>query len=171
MSIFRWISSRIVQWAMNREPDVYIGGRDHTYLRRHYVLGSYVNAKGELKSKTILGLIRIYVHEFCRSDDDRAHHDHPASSLSLGLQDEAYEHTIAQGGIHHRRRLRAGQWRWRSATFAHRIECIPGQRYFTLFIFFRNVREWGFHCPLRGWVHWKDFTAPEDRGLIGNGCD
>lgn len=169
MWIFRWIGYCIVRWAMNREPDVYIGGRENPYLQRHYVLGSRPGKDGTVKSKTILGLIRIYVHEFKRSDDDRAHHDHPAGSVSIGLFDSAIEHTIKAGGIHHRRPLRAGQVRWRSSRFAHRIECIPGQRYFTLFIFFRNVREWGFHCP-NGWVHWKDFTAPEDRGSIGDGC-
>jgi hypothetical protein len=170
MGIFQRIARLITVWAMSREPDVYIGGWENPYLLRHYVLGGYMGKDGLLKSKTFLGLIRIYVHEFKRSDDDRAHHDHPAGSISIGLGGRAVEHTIAVGGIHHRRELRAGQIRCRSSKFAHRIELIPGERYFTMFIFFRNVREWGFHCP-KGWVHWKDFTAPEDRGSVGIGCD
>lgn len=109
------------------------------------------------------------MHRFDRSDDDRAHHDHPAASLSLALWGKAVEHTIAAGGVHHRRELRAGQWRFRRATFAHRIEIAPGEHFWTLFIFFRNSREWGFHCP-RGWVHWKKFVASNDPGAIGAGC-
>jgi hypothetical protein len=43
----------------------------------------------------------------------------------------------------------------------------------TLFITTPILREWGFHCPQRGWVHWRDFTASADgrRGEIGKGCD
>ena len=60
---------------------------------------------------------------------------------------------------------------------AHRIELtadatgplFPGC--WTLFLFGPTVREWGFHCPQRGWVHWRDFTAPGKPGEIGPGCD
>jgi hypothetical protein len=23
----------------------------------------------------------------------------------------------------------------------------------------------------RGWIHWKQFTAPDDKGAVGAGCD
>jgi hypothetical protein len=41
--------------------------------------------------------------------------------------------------------------------------------FWTLFIFFRNIRDWDFHCP-NGWVPWWEFTAPDDKGAIGRGC-
>ena len=41
----------------------------------------------------------------------------------------------------------------------------------TLFLFGPTVRDWGFHCPERGWVHWKEFTAAGRPGEIGKGCD
>lgn len=41
----------------------------------------------------------------------------------------------------------------------------------TLFITGPRCRHWGFHCPERGWVHWKLFTAADDPGDIGKGCD
>jgi len=32
-----------------------------------------------------------------------------------------------------------------------------------------EMREWGFACP-KGWVHWKDFTDPDNPGQVGPGC-
>lgn len=53
----------------------------------------------------------------------------------------------------------------RAAILARALPC------FTLFAFGPAVREWGFHCPQRGWVHWRDFTAADKPGEIGAGCD
>lgn len=164
------LARKLFQRIASREPDFTVGGKANPYLLRWYVLGAKPHrTEPRPTPRTLLGLCRIYLHEFRRSDDDRALHDHPAASLSLGLWGRAIEHTIDAGGVHQRRELRAGQWRWRRARFAHRIEIAPGERYITLFIFFRNTREWGFHCP-RGWVHWKKFTASNDPGAIGAGC-
>jgi hypothetical protein len=165
------IINRLAQRIMRRPPDFIIGGAANPYLLRWYVLGSRpdLTNPGRRTSRTLLGLCRIYIHRFDRSDDDRAHHDHPAASLSFGFAGRAVEHTIAAGGIHHRRELGAGQWRLRRAAFAHRIEIASGEHYYTLFIFFRNVREWGFHCP-HGWVPWRKFVGADDPGMIGAGC-
>ncbi len=98
------------------------------------------------------------------------------------------EHTIAAGGIHCRRKVHAGTLRFLGTRHAHRIELTPvvdgaygddvrqqfgDQRFtcWTLFLFGPTVRDWGFHCPERGWVHWKDFTAANKPGEIGPGCD
>jgi hypothetical protein len=165
-----FLARKLAQRVTRRNPDFIVGGRGAPYLLRWYLLGSKPHrTEPRPTPRTLLGLCRIYVHVFCRSDDDRALHDHPAASLSLGLWGSAIEETIEAGGVHKRRELRAGQWRFRRASFAHRIEIEPGRRYVTLFIFFRNTREWGFHCP-RGWVHWKKFTASNDPGAIGAGC-
>lgn len=91
-----------------------------------------------------------------------------------------------------RRHFGRGSVRFHRPKFAHRIELWPwwlgpndvempprAQRddpnlrapCWTLFITGPRVREWGFHCPDRGWVHWKQFTAADDPGAIGRGCD
>ena len=161
--------AKLTERTMRREPDFIVGDPAAPYLRRWYLLGSKPGPDGRPISRTILGLCRIYVHEFLRSDDDRAHHDHPAASLSCATHGAGTEHTIAAGGIHHRRDIHPGTVRLRSARFAHRIEIPAGGRLVTVFVFFRNVREWGFHCRY-GWVHWRDFVASDNPGAIGAGC-
>ncbi|MFK2904542.1 hypothetical protein ISP17_11250 [Dyella ginsengisoli] len=161
--------AKLTERTMRREPDFIVGDSAHPYLRRWYLLGSTTNAEGRRVSRSLLGICRIYVHEFLRSDDDRAHHDHPAASLSVATNGEGIEHTIAAGGTHHRRTIQVGTVRWRRATFAHRIEIPADGRLVTVFVFFRNVREWGFHCP-RGWVPWQQFVASDNPGAIGAGC-
>lgn len=170
---FGWLDRWILRTTA-REPDFIVGGKDNPYLLRWYLLGGKWRWNGEDQknrwvSRSILGVMRPYLHCFLRSDDDRALHDHRAMSLSFGLRGMATEHTIAAGGVHHRRKLEAGQIRFRRAKFAHRIEIVPGTYYMTLFLFFWNTREWGFHCK-NGWVHWKRFVAADDPGSIGRGC-
>jgi hypothetical protein len=41
----------------------------------------------------------------------------------------------------------------------------------TIFITGPRVRQWGFYCMERGWIHWKRFTAADDPGAVGAGCD
>lgn len=172
--VFERFAESLIERTIQRPPDFIVGGRDNPYLLRWYLLGGrWVKDRktGEPRwvSRTILGVVRPYLHCFLRSDDDRAHHDHPAPSISSGLRGGATEHTIAAGGIHRRRALKAGQIRFRRATFAHRIEIEPGTAYWTLFVFFMNVREWGFHCK-SGWVPWRKFVGADDPGAIGAGC-
>jgi hypothetical protein len=146
-----------------REPDEVIGQPGDVYLQRWFLFGAEPDPAepGRTRAVRMFGL-KVYLHRFLRSDDDRANHDHPGDSLSLGLGGLAIEHTIAAGGVHHRRRLRPGQLRFRRAEFAHRIELVDGAPYLTLFIFGPNRREWGFHFP-RMWIHWKrmDHLTPE----------
>ena len=49
------------------------------------------------------------------------------------------------------------------------LEQVRNMMLVTVFVFFRNVREWGFHCP-RGWVPWQQFVASDNPGAIGTGC-
>ena len=121
---------------------------------------------------------------YLRDDDDRALHDHPSWACSLILDGAYIEHTIADGGVHHRRTWSAGSLRFLRTRHTHRIElprldaanedpaaapatvpCV------TLFLFGPTVREWGFHCPEGGWRHWQDFTASGRPGEVGRGCD
>lgn len=137
-------------------------------------------------------LPNLYLHQFLRDDDDRALHDHPSWAVSFLLAGSYIEHTIAAGGIHQRRTLHAGSLRFLPTRHTHRIELLrawwadartfdeacdmhatdPEKRSecWTLFLFGPTVREWGFHCPKRGWVHWRAFTATGKPGEIGPGC-
>lgn len=151
---------RLAEWFIarvtRRAPDFIIGGAERPYLRRWFVIPRN-------------RLFNVYLHNFLRSDDDRALHDHPWANASILLRGSYVEHTIAAGGINHRRELRAGDWRIRpSGKFAHRVELTDGPCW-TLFITGPRYRAWGFHCE-RGWVHWQAFTATDDRGAVGKGC-
>ncbi|MDN5849106.1 MAG: hypothetical protein L0H63_05630, partial [Nitrococcus sp.] len=58
----------------------------------------------------------------------------------------------------------------RRARSAHRLALIDAEPVITLFITGPRVREWGFHCP-QGWRHWRAFTAADNPGRIGRGCE
>lgn len=155
--MLRTLAARLIARTASRPPDFIIGGVLNPYLRRWWLIprNRWFN---------------IYLHHFCRSDDDRALHDHPWANCSVLLAGEYTEHTIDAGGIHRRQVLHAGNVRLRlTGKIAHRIELHKGACW-TLFITGPRYREWGFHCPERGWVHWQEFTAPHDAGAIGRGC-
>lgn len=177
--------------AAVRPPDFIVGAGnpEGPYLNRWFLtpwrpwqraLGERARANPTWWNRTAERLARllpnVYLHEFLRDDDDRALHDHPSWGASLLLVGSYVEHTIAAGGVHHRNLYRAGDFRFMPRTHAHRIElrrtadghALPC---FTLFAFGPAVREWGFHCPERGWVHWRQFTAGDNPGEIGPGCD
>jgi hypothetical protein len=174
--------------ACRRAPDFVVGADnpDGAYLLRWYVTPwrGWFNAIPEEQRTwwqraivaTVKWLPNVYLHMFLRDDDDRAHHDHPSWAFSGILRNGYVEHTIAAGGIHHRRTYAPGSIRFLPTRHAHRIElhrdadgrAIPC---WTLFMFGPRVREWGFHCPERGWVHWRAFTADGHPGEVGKGCD
>ena len=154
----RW-SERV---RKSRSPDQVIGGHERPYLLRWYVIPRNP-------------VFNVYLHEFRRSDDDRALHDHPWFNASLILAGAYIEHTIRAGGVHVQTTRMDGDIAFRAPWSAHRIELYgpPGGGEFwcwTLFVTGPRMRAWGFHCP-KGWVHWERFTAPHDRGAIGRGCD
>jgi len=141
-----------------RQPDIEIGGHADPYLRRWYVIPRNRWAN-------------VYLHQFCRSDDDRALHDHPWFNISIILRGRYFEH-MQDGTVLLRK---AGRIVCRPSIAAHRIELLLDQdfserRVWTLFITGPKVRDWGFWCP-QGWRHWEDFTKPGDSTLIGRGCD
>ncbi len=148
----------IANRAMARKPDFIIGGAFDPYMYRWWMIPRN-------------RVFNIYLHQFFRSDDDRALHDHPWANLSIVLAGEYVEHSIAAGGVHERHTYRAGDWRFRpSGRIAHRIELVNGGCV-TLFVTGPTYRQWGFHCPEAGWIPWKRFTASDDPGSIGKGCE
>ncbi|WP_211274004.1 hypothetical protein [Neoasaia chiangmaiensis] len=150
-----------------RAPDFVIGDdQDRPYLRRWWLIprNRWFN---------------IYLHHFCRSDDDRALHDHPWWWCSLIISGPGYlEHTPA--GVFWRKpwRLRFGR-----AAALHRVELLEsGVRndrgafdipVWTIFVTGPRIREWGFACP-NGWRHWKEFcgVSPDgqNNGKTSKGC-
>lgn len=147
---------RFVYKRSARDPDFVIGTSDRPYLKRWFILPRN-------------RVFNIYLHQFLRSDDDRALHDHPWWNASILLYGRYIEHTIAAGGINRRVEYKAGDIKLRSAKYAHRLELIDDHQCWSLFITGPRLREWGFHCPL-GWKHWKEFTKPGNSGEIGPGC-
>lgn len=152
------IAEALIAWAMMNTPSQFIGGRHDPYLVRWEFFKSW--------------WLSIYVHEFRRSDDDRAEHDHPAPYLTYVAANGYFEH---RKGV--RRWIEPGTWAFRLNPWApHRVE-LAGKAPFivpawTIFIRGPNIRfsRWGFHCQ-KGWVHWRDFTSPTDSSTIGKGCD
>ncbi len=139
-------------------PDVVIGGHVRPYLRRWWLIPRNP-------------LFNVYVHQFLRSDDDRALHDHPWLFNCSVLLDGFYlEHTPLGQFLR-----RAGQVKFRWGGAPHRVELFEQVRTrrplpcWTVFITGPRVRQWGFHCP-QGWVHWKRFTSA-DGNDVGKGCD
>jgi hypothetical protein len=154
--------SVISNWAFkkmaDRQPDYVIGGWENPYMFRWWIIPRN-------------RFFNIYLHCIVRSDDDRALHDHPWLNCSILINGRYIEHTIEPGGIERRVERKAGSIVWRRPTAAHRLEVLNGEGAISLFITGPRVRDWGFHCPQAGWVHWQDFTSGDNGALIGKGCD
>lgn len=167
--LVHWLASHLITRAQRRAPDFVIGSPDRPYLLRWWLLPRNP-------------VFNVYLHRFCRPDDDRALHDHPWVWASLVLRGGYFEHTIAAGGIARRHWRAPGSLRVRLPWTAHRVELRPlsvgmdlcGSPFaacWTLFMTGPRLRNWGFHCPERGWVPWQQFTAPGAPGEIGPGCE
>lgn len=183
-AIHRLAERLVAHVQRSRPPDVIIGGHLTPYLRRWFVTpwsGLYRDVERKTWWQRLVTMLPgLYVHQFCRSDDDRALHDHPWPWASLLVRGSYTEHTIDAGGIHRRQVFAPGTLRAHWPSFAHRIELHAGTCW-TLFFTgprigsrpsrARNDRAWGFHCP-KGWVDWRQFTDPATGGTTtGRGCD
>lgn len=145
---------RLIARALRRRPDFVIGGSERPYLLRWWLIPRN-------------RLLNVYLHCFLRSDDDRALHDHPWSSVSVILRGHYLEHT--KQGVH--KRVPGRIVIRPSGRMAHRVEldAVASPTCWTLFITGPRYREWGFLCP-QGWVHWRAFTRSDDPGQVGPGC-
>lgn len=159
------VASRFIRWALGRPVNVYIGGPEYPYMIRRWLIPRN-------------RFFNIYFHDFRRSDDDRALHDHPWWNISVVLRGTYLEHLPKAGNANKAEPdgtytilRKAGDAAFRKAEAAHRIS-LPDGPAITLFITGRTIREWGFYCP-KGWKHWKDFTAFKTKGsgnTVGPGC-
>lgn len=96
--------------------------------------------------------VGLYLHWFHRSDGGREMHDHPWSYVSIILWRGYYE--VTPNG---RRRFYPGMILRRPATHVHRVELVDDNPAITLVMRGRYVREWGFHMPREGWIHFKEY--------------
>lgn len=169
-----WLADTLIKRARSRAPDFVIGGAERPYLCRWFLIPRNP-------------IFNVYLHQFLRSDDDRAHHSHPWLFNVTRLLKGCYvEHTIEAGGIVVRTHRDAGDWKFRWGAAPHRLQLtramavVPHvgllpvgdeRECWTLFVTGPRVREWGFYCGERDFVHWKRFTAAEDSGSVGKGCE
>ena len=159
-----WALGLLQRFVANKRPPDFVLQEDdgrRVYLKRWWIIprNRWLN---------------IYVHQFLRSDDDRALHDHPWWFVSLMLQGMYTEVTDTARTV----RSAPEPWRlffgdrplaFRPATWRHRVELIatpewceiagtmltngmsgvPPKREipcWTLIITGRRVRTWGFWC-------------------------
>lgn len=138
-------------------------GEPHFVIGPRYLLRWYVIPRNRF--------LNVYLHHFLHDDEDRALHDHPWWFISLMLRG-GYAEVVTDGCIERH----APSVAFRNAEHAHRVMLFRNPftsqvvTCWTLVITGRVVRDWGFYCP-QGWRHWKQFTAPEDYGQTGRGCD
>lgn len=155
MNLRALFAVRLVLRAILRKPDRVING---DYLSRWYLIPRNP-------------VLNVYLHRFGGDDDPRALHDHPWVSLSwciAGQMRETYQTHPHPNGLERTRTIIPGDWVWRGARFAHRLE-LDTTVAWTVFITGPRIRSWGFWCP-QGWRHWRDF-ADETGDGIGRGCD
>ncbi len=168
--LLRPLACWLIAMGKRRPPNFIIGGEENPYLLRWYLIprNRWFN---------------IYLHCFVRSDDDRALHDHPWPNLSLlldGFYDEIVPADCADpSGRTFAKHRQPGQIVLRRATAAHRVVLFSNVNgipkiVWSLFLTGPAQRDWGFWCPQRRFVHWKDFTSFHTTGKgdrVGPGCD
>lgn len=154
--MFQWLKT-----LLSGRPHFYIGGTERPYMLRWFLLprNRWCN---------------VYLHKFCRDDDDRAMHDHPWWFISIMLRGQYIEHHTGEVFPDARTIRYPGSVMLRPAAWRHRVE-LPKREdgsaipCWTLIITGPKVREWGFWCP-KGFVPWRQFVDVRDPGAIGPGC-
>lgn len=173
MRFLRRLSHRLITKALQRPPDVLIGGRENPYMRRWWIIPRNP-------------IFNVYLHEFLRSDDDRALHDHPWINMSILLEGPGYDEIVPVQRFGFRPTYRTiarhvGDIVIRLATSAHRIALLTDETgkpraVWSLFITGPRLRTWGFLCP-QGWRRHDVFaeTKTDEHGqqisVSSRGCD
>ena len=105
----------------------------------------------------------IFIHKFCRSDHERALHDHPWSFVSIILKGGYKE--IFEEKLDHLYGLTAQYEEWRRpgsilirpATWKHRVILEPGKTSWSLVFVSGRTRKWGF-WPGGKWCWWRTYN-------------
>lgn len=161
------LKSILNYWASWSRIEVITGhGADTPYLVRSHLINNR--------------WFKLYLHRFLRSDLEDFH-DHPWSSVSLGISgtyvEEIYDWRTRTFQTLHRK---AGRLIYRPATLLHRIKV--GREYdlskgrdwlnapTTLFFAFTKTQEWGFvrdYATAPRWVHWSEYVVEEQKRGAG----
>ena len=113
----------------------YIGGRENPLVIRYIVF------------RTPLG--SIFIHKLCRSDYERALHDHPWPFISIVLRGEYWE-VLQDDSLNHRKRWSAA---YRPCLFRHRV--ITKKPCWTLMLVGPRQRKWGFWIDGDKFCWWR----------------
>jgi hypothetical protein len=98
----------------------------------------------------------IWIHKLCRSDYERAQHDHPFGFVSIILKNGYKE--VTDGGI---LTHKPGSILVRPAEWKHRV-VIDGKPSWNLLFVGRRRRRWGFF-PDGKWCWWRQYNL--DSGI------
>lgn len=101
---------------------------------------------------------RVYLHNFRRSDDERAPHNHPWWFVSILLRGSYLEHRWEDGQERIYRRT-APSIAYRPISTWHRV-ALEDNLPWTLVITGRHIQSWGFRCP-KSFGYWLT-DRPED---------
>lgn len=127
-----------------------IGPRDRPYMVR-YILFRWAH------------LPRVYVHRFCRSDDERAPHNHPWWFISLVLKGQYLEHSYDDEGVATAVVRKQFSFAYRPLSTWHRVQLANGPYgkipCWTLVVTGPDVRGWGFRCFKREHAKWCRFPV------------
>lgn len=129
---------------LSGEPHQVIGPVDDPYLKRWFLL-----------PRSRWG--NVYLHEFVKSDDPDALHNHPWPFVSLCVWGSYVEVTDLG-----RRTRCPGGFAFRPARFRHRIEMTgaAGSRTcWTVVVTGPKVQQWGFFCGRGRFVPWTQFDG------------
>lgn len=136
---------------------IYIGGKENPYLVRWVLLSTRWGG--------------VMLHKICRSDYDRALHDHPWAFWSLILKNGYREEywnplTEKQSFMTHSQ----GNLLKRPATWRHRVIIDdPSRPAWTLVFKGPRIRRWGFWVPTTlmpfdfFWCWWRNYDM--DKGI------
>lgn len=127
------------------EPRRYIGGKENPLLIRWVLFR--------------IPQFGIFIHKFCRSDYDRALHDHPWTFVSVilhGGYSEYREEKDERGTYETLDWYGPGSILYRPAEYKHRV-VIYKEPSWNLILVGRRRRKWGF-WPNGQWCWWRKYN-------------
>lgn len=118
---------------------------------------------------------KVFLHLFHRGDAEPYFHDHPWPFWSLILWGGYWEWTPTPPDEVPAMGPQVAKWHGplsllrRPADWRHRVELPPGKTCWTLVWCGKRVRSWGFICPGKGWIYWKEHQVNQEAGKTGCG--
>jgi hypothetical protein len=133
------------------------------YLTRWTVWGSRFGGPGGKPRHN------VFLHLFHGGDAEDYCHDHPWPFWSLILWGGYWEITPGPDGKETRTWYGPLSLLKRPAQWQHRVQLPEGRKCWTIIWCGPKERSWGFICPGKGWIPWRQHQASQDAG--GTGCE